>query len=599
MMFEDRTQLFAIRGFVIAVGLALLAGCNNGENSDSTPTAQSATSDPSTGTDPTSTVHPGAPSVPVGVSASAGVAQASLTWSASTDATSYHVKRSTANGGPYTQISAPTSTSYTDASVTGGMTYYYVVSAVDTAGESANSAQVSAIPTAAGSATAIPATPTGLAATGGSAQVTLAWSASGGASSYHVKRSTTSGSGYAQIAAPASSAYTDTSVTAGMTYYYVVSAQATAGESSNSAQASAVPTAPTPPPSVFGNWISVTPAAVNLTAQLDCSNFGVESVQVDSANPSNFYFLGYCQGIWKSTDYGQTWTGPINASSPAHDCAGWLTVAPTGSGKTPILYQSCIRGATGFWKSTDGGVTWSQQNLTPLPSNRQDVYPASVDPYNTNHILLPGHEQNYLIQSKDGGSTWSNVTMAGGMMENGGSGFIFFINTGNATTTANTWLWIAQASGGNYGTWRTTDGGATWKRVDLNEHNHGASQIYQPDTSGVVYMAGVYSALGWGVLRSNDYGATWSHVGITQNESVVAGTSKNVYAMYGWSVGLGSVLNPGFQVGAQPGTGTWTTPATPGGMTQGPSNIVVSNDGTHNILIGAMDGAGVWRYVEP
>lgn len=599
-MLEDRPRLLAVRASIVAVGLVLLAGCKT--DSGGTTAAQGLAPDTaaaSAGSSPGSASSGVAsPTTPVGLVATGATAQVSLSWSATSDATSYHVKRATVSGGPYTQTGAPTSNSYTDTSVTGGTTYYYVVSAVGSSGESADSVQVSAMPTAAPAA-GIPATPTSITATGGSAQVSLTWSASAGATSYHVKRATTSGGPYAQITAPTSNSYTDTSVTGGMTYYYVVSAVDSAGESANSTQVSALPSVPAPPPTTFGTWTNVTPSGVDLANALDCGNFGVESIAVDSANPSNYYFLAYCQGIWKSTDYGQTWSGPINSASPAHDCAGWITVAPAGSGRTPILYESCIRGATGFWKSTDGGVTWTQSALTPLPSNRQDVYPAAVDPYNANHILLPGHEQNYLLQSTDGGSTWTSVTMASGMLESSGSGFIFFIDTGNSGTTASTWLWIAQASGGTYGTWRTTNGGAAWTRVDSNEHPHGAAQIYQPDTSGVVFMAGVYSALGWGALRSNDYGATWSHVGNAANASVVAGTTQDVYAMYGWSVGIGGTVAPSLEVARQPGTGTWTAPATPVGMTQGPSKIAVSNDGTHNILVGAMDAAGVWRYVEP
>src|SRR5450755_1363720 len=69
-----------------------------------------------------------------------------------------------------------------------------------------------------------PATPTGLAATPGNAQVAVTWNASGGATSYTLSRSTTSGGPYASIATPAAAAYTDSTVTNGTTYYYVVAA---------------------------------------------------------------------------------------------------------------------------------------------------------------------------------------------------------------------------------------------------------------------------------------------------------------------------------------------------------------------------------------
>jgi hypothetical protein len=84
----------------------------------------------------------------MGVAATAGNAQVSLNWSTSSGATSYHVKRATTSGGPYTQIATATSASYTDAAVSNGTAYYYVVTAVDSAGESASSAQVSATPAA-------------------------------------------------------------------------------------------------------------------------------------------------------------------------------------------------------------------------------------------------------------------------------------------------------------------------------------------------------------------------------------------------------------------------------------------------------------------
>jgi len=67
--------------------------------------------------------------------------------SASGSASSYHVKRATTAGGPYAQVAAPTVTSDTDASLTNGTKYFYVATAVNSYGESANSNEVSATPT--------------------------------------------------------------------------------------------------------------------------------------------------------------------------------------------------------------------------------------------------------------------------------------------------------------------------------------------------------------------------------------------------------------------------------------------------------------------
>jgi fibronectin type 3 domain-containing protein len=188
------------------------------------------------------------PAVPTGVMATAGNAQVAITWTASTGATTYHVKRGTSSAGPFTQVSVPTSTTFTDMGVTNGTTYFYVVSALNSAGESGNSMPASAKPAAPTQPnppqSQIPPVPTGLVATAGNAQISLTWAISSGATSYHVKRSTTSGGPYTQVSVPTTTSFTNTGLTNGTKYFYAVSALNSDGESAYSAQASATPAAP-------------------------------------------------------------------------------------------------------------------------------------------------------------------------------------------------------------------------------------------------------------------------------------------------------------------------------------------------------------------
>ncbi len=578
-MREHRQNLVFFRVFLLSVCVALLGGCGLPH-----------------------TDHPAAP-VPTGLTATAGDSTVTLAWTASSGATGYNVKRGTTHGGPYTKVASPTSPGYNDSALTDGTTYYYVISSLNTAGESANSAEVSATPKG---PSAPPSAPAPLVATAGDSVVTLTWGSSTGATSYNVKRSTTNGGPYTQIAVATAPAYTDTALTDGTTYYYVVSAVNSAGESPNSAQASATPSLP--PPTNFGTWTNVTPSGVDLTTAFPCGNAGAATIQADPANPSNIYVEFNCQGIWKSTDYGLTWTGPINTGTngaAVGDCSGGITISPYSTASVPTVYEACLRGAgAGFWKSLDGGVNWTNYFVAPTGPTRQDYYPPVVDPYDENHLLMYGHEQNYVVESIDGGQTWTNVMLASGMQQIpgtfGNTGAIFFIATPDAATTRGNWLWMGEQSGGMYGTWRTSNSGLTWVQVDKNEHG-GAPQIYQPDYNGVVYIAGNYSALGAGVLRSTDYGQTWTHVGTTTNENAVFGTSKEVYTMYGFPAGFGTAFDPAFQVAFQPGNGTWAMPGTPAAMAQGggAAYVVVVNDGTNNILVGAMYNAGVWRYIEP
>ncbi|HEX5218872.1 MAG TPA: LamG-like jellyroll fold domain-containing protein [Verrucomicrobiae bacterium] len=93
--------------------------------------------------------------------------------------------------------------------------------------------------------------PQSLTAVPGDGRVTLNWAASSGATSYHLKRSTVSGSGYTTIATNSSTTFTNTGLANGTIYHFVVSALNAYGESPNSAQASARPVSTTPTPIVF------------------------------------------------------------------------------------------------------------------------------------------------------------------------------------------------------------------------------------------------------------------------------------------------------------------------------------------------------------
>jgi len=88
--------------------------------------------------------HPPLP--PAILTAIVGDAQASLSWSASQGATTFTIKRSTANGGSFQTIaSGLTSTIFTDATANNGSAYFYVVTAVNSNGESAPSKEASAV----------------------------------------------------------------------------------------------------------------------------------------------------------------------------------------------------------------------------------------------------------------------------------------------------------------------------------------------------------------------------------------------------------------------------------------------------------------------
>jgi fibronectin type 3 domain-containing protein len=94
------------------------------------------------------------PAAPTGLTATAGNGSVGLTWNASARATSYSVYRGTAPGAEgATAIGTAASNSFTDTGLTNGTTYYYKVTASNSAGTSASSNEASATPMTGGSGT--------------------------------------------------------------------------------------------------------------------------------------------------------------------------------------------------------------------------------------------------------------------------------------------------------------------------------------------------------------------------------------------------------------------------------------------------------------
>ena len=185
----------------------------------------------------------GIPPEPAGLVAAPGDAQVALTWHSAGTATSYNLKRADVSGGPYLVIAGGlAATHYLDTGVVNGQTYYYVVSAVNGFGESADSLEASATPRL-----VPPVRPSDLQAVPGDGRIDLTWSASPGADSYRVKRSLERSGPYTPIADVSGTALTDLGLTNGTKYYYVVSAVNAAGEGKDSIKASAMP-APIPAP---------------------------------------------------------------------------------------------------------------------------------------------------------------------------------------------------------------------------------------------------------------------------------------------------------------------------------------------------------------
>ncbi len=207
---------------------------------------------PSAQVSATPTSVPTVPVAPIGVGAVGGANQVTVSWAAVSGATSYNIYWSTTTGvttATGTKIAGVTSP-YVQTGLTASTTYYYIVTAVNAAGESAPSVQVSA--TTSAPPPTVPPAPTGVTATGGTNSVTLAWPTVTGATSYNLYWSTTTGVTTANgtkitgVTSPylhSRLTATPTWLAANTPYFYILTAVNAVGESTPSAQATATTSA--------------------------------------------------------------------------------------------------------------------------------------------------------------------------------------------------------------------------------------------------------------------------------------------------------------------------------------------------------------------
>ncbi|MGC2196804.1 MAG: glycoside hydrolase [Terriglobales bacterium] len=241
--------------------------------------------------------------------------------------------------------------------------------------------------------------------------------------------------------------------------------------------------------------------------------------------PNVFYMAPNNGGVWRTTDYGLTWT-PIFDDQPTGSI-GALAVAPSnpdiiyvGSGEG--LRRPDLSVGDGIYKSTDGGHGWQHLGLR----DAQQIGSILVDPKDSNRVLVAalGHPygpnpERGIFRSLDGGATWDKVLFKD---ENTGGVDLAFDPRNPQTIYGVMWAsrrppWTTSGAFGASGSglYKSVDGGTTWRQLSKglpsgSDLGRVGIAIAPSDPSHMYAM--VQSDKAGGVYRSEDAGESWQRV---------------------------------------------------------------------------------------
>ena len=287
-----------------------------------------------------------------------------VTWAASTNAASYQIFRgSTTNSGDAFLLTETSNLTYEDTSIALDTIAYYFVRAKN---GSTFSDFTSAEP---GHRTyPVPSVPTNVTATDGtvSNRIDVSWSASADATGYYIYRATSDSSGSAiQIDSTSSTTYSDTTASAGTTYYYFVKAYNPSNESDFSASDSGIWNLPPPP----------VPTNVSATDGVFSDKVGIFWGESTNADGYRIY-----RSVSDSSD-----GASLLATSPLTSYAD-TTATP---GVTYYYFVKAYRGAT----ESDFSLSDAGFIRPPAPATPTSL--SASDGSSTDHVTITWQQANY------------------------------------------------------------------------------------------------------------------------------------------------------------------------------------------------------------
>ncbi len=477
---------------------------------------------------------PQAPETPAGLAASPGNA-ITLNWNDTLAAITYNVKRSTVSGSGYATIANVPITTFTDSNVVSGTTYYYVVSAVSSFGESSNSLEVAAAPCAP------PAVPTGVTTVPTNSQIMVSWNASAGASSYTVVRFTADTPPVVVATGLTATNFTDPAVTGGGVYFYQVAAANACSQSAYATFVPAIvsPAAPTGLNAAGGNAEVV----LNWSASPGASGYNVKRSTVNGGSyvtiATNVTGTGYLDF---SVTNGTTYYYVVSAVNAAGESADSLQAAVT-----PVMPL------TAWWTNTMTAVpqnwnvnaNWTNSGVFPDSIGELAVINANIAAAQTINLNQTVTVGSLDLGDPDGSAAYTIAANGGALVFSDASqSFITELASSkgdiiaapvtimtnliivNDTTNPLTLTGPLSSSGGTLtvggGTLIVGDGSTNGSLGSVNVADNGALVFNRRDNvtmSGVISGSGALTQTGSGVLMLS--GANTFSGGVTINHGAL------------------------------------------------------------------------------